>query len=186
MTKLTSVQVSNKHLLSFESIFDMWRSPIHLAYVADKNEGKLNRFPNFIEILDEQEKRLDQDIVSPEGHETHYIGYDPNGTLCSLGLDIVQEMYPTKEVIPTGGVYYPPMSYMGWHTNSDFVGKRVYVSWSAKADRNFFRYKVGENTYTDFDKAGVNIREFTLTKDPLFWHCVGCSTQRFSLGYAVL
>ena len=183
---IKNINITRKQLLSFESIFDIWRSPTHLAYVTNRNEGKLNRFPNFLEISDEQEKRLDQDIVSPEGHETHYIGYDPNGTLCSLGLDAVQEMYPSKEVIPTGGVYYPPMSYMGWHTNSDFTGKRVYISWSAESDKNFFRYKTGNTSYTDFDKAGINVREFTLTENPLFWHCVGCLTQRFSLGYAII
>lgn len=84
---------------------------------------------------------------------------------------------------PSGAVLYPPHGWMGWHTNSDRDGWRLYISYS-RSTKSFFRWKDGDAVVTDYDKEGFNFRYFRIgSKDDPFWHCVYADDWRFSLGF---
>jgi hypothetical protein len=91
-----------------------------------------------------------------------------------------------KEIGLSGRIWYPVCGYMGWHTNSDNKGLRIYSTFSKEAGKSFFRYRdphTGE-IVTSWDKQGWNFRLFHISDKPL-WHCVFSMTDRFSIGYAL-
>jgi hypothetical protein len=87
----------------------------------------------------------------------------------------------------TGCFWYPPKGYMGWHTNEDNTGYRIYIVYSENGD-SFFTYKDPEtgNLVNSFDNAGWNMRSFKVGNhaEPL-WHCVASYTNRISLGFNI-
>jgi hypothetical protein len=87
-----------------------------------------------------------------------------------------------KKVILSGRTWYPKNGYMGWHTNSNNKGFRLYCSYVAEANKSFFRYFENGEIVTSWDKEGWNFRIFNVNH--LFWHCVYSETDRFSIGYA--
>ena len=182
-----SLNLKPEHLEAFEKIFAEWKNPKHLDAVTSR--GGFIVQPNYLSILDKEESMLDKMVdrcrTDPESSKTN-AGYYENTPMCKDALSIVKQMYPNEKVYSKGAIYYPPESYMGWHTNSNSPGKRVYISWSAESDKNFFRYRTANKTTTVFENSGINAREFLITEDPVFWHCVGCSTHRFSMGFLVL
>ena len=182
-----SLTLQPQHLKAFEQLFADWKSPRHLDAVASREVFTIQ--PDYLNILDAEEKLLDRMgdrcRTDSESSKTN-AGYYENTPMCRDAVSIVREMYPDQKVYSKGAIYYPPQSYMGWHTNSNCTGKRVYISWSAESDKNFFRYRIGNKTTTVFESRGINAREFYVSDNPVFWHCVGCSTHRFSMGFLVI
>lgn len=83
----------------------------------------------------------------------------------------------------TNAMVYRPGGIMGWHTNSNSTGTRIYYTFTA--GDAYFRY-VDNNTKDKIlskDNIGWTVREFKITqKDPL-WHCVWSEKLRFSFGF---
>lgn len=82
--------------------------------------------------------------------------------------------------------WYPPGSYMGWHTNSRFPGWRLYVTYCAEPGKSFFRYRdpLSGEIVTSMD-TGLDFRLFEVSTERRLWHAVYSETDRFSLGYMV-
>lgn len=98
--------------------------------------------------------------------------------------NLIAEAFPSCKVTPSGFFHYPPTGYMGWHTNSDFPCKRLYITWAAEANKSFFRYVDGSEVITDYDDKGLTFRLFDIKSHPPYlWHCVGSNTDRISIGY---
>jgi len=76
---------------------------------------------------------------------------------------------------------YPPKGGMGWHTNSDSAGMRIYASFSENGDSGMVWYKDGR-IVVDKDTIGLNIRQFTVP----CWHGVWSNCYRFSLGFKII
>ena len=93
--------------------------------------------------------------------------------------------YPLT-VSSSGHFWYPPGSYMGWHTNSRVPGWRVYINYAEEAGKSFFRFRdpLTEDIVTLDDKVW-NIRVFRITSDKPVWHTIYSGTNRFSFGYMV-
>lgn len=82
--------------------------------------------------------------------------------------------------------WYPPGSYMGWHTNSRFPGWRLYITYCDEPGKSFFRYRdplTGE-VITSMD-TGLDFRLFEVSRVRRLWHAVYSETDRYSLGYMV-
>ena len=97
-------------------------------------------------------------------------------------------LYPGCSITKGGFFIYPKGGYMGWHTNSNSPGKRVYISHVEDADKSFFRCIFNGKKITSYDKSGWNMREFDvgLNSEPL-WHCVNAvNTSRISLGFRII
>lgn len=86
----------------------------------------------------------------------------------------------------SGRTWYPENGYMGWHTNSNSKGFRLYCSFVREAGKSFFRHKdpVSKEIITSWDKANWNFRVFKID-DALLWHSVYSETDRFSIGYTL-
>jgi hypothetical protein len=180
------VVLNLEYLEPFKKLFDRWKSPSILGKIYEDNE--IFSEPDYENILEEEEKLLDIVGDRPMPEESFFkntLGFSDEHELCKVGVDILKKIYPNKEIISKGAVYYAPNSFMNWHTNSNCEGKRVYISWSAEEGKNFFRYRTGGKTTTVYEDKGLCIREFNITKEKPFWHCVGCSTHRFSMGFLI-
>ena len=90
-------------------------------------------------------------------------------------------------VTSSGHLWYPPGSYMSWHTNSKVPGWRIYVNYAEQEGRSFFRYRDPDSgkIITLNDKPW-NIRIFKISRDKPLWHAVYSETNRFSMGYMVI
>jgi hypothetical protein len=94
---------------------------------------------------------------------------------------------PGLELRASGHFWYPPGSYMGWHTNVRVPGWRAYVTYAAEPARSFFRYRdpqTGE-VVTSWDD-GWDLRVFRVDPRHPFWHSVYSGTDRYSFGYRLL
>ena len=93
---------------------------------------------------------------------------------------------PGLVVGSSGHFWYPPGSYMSWHTNSGVPGWRVYINYAEEEGKSFFRYRDPSTSkiVTLMDKEW-NIRIFRITSASPLWHAVYSNTNRFSLGYII-
>lgn len=92
---------------------------------------------------------------------------------------------------PRGNFLYPKGGYMGWHTNSDVPGLRVYMVYSPEEKSSYFKYVDRTDPdqpkiITDWDDKGWTIRAFYPSGLPMnyLWHCVAAiDAPRISFGY---
>ena len=86
----------------------------------------------------------------------------------------------------SGSFWYPNNGYMGWHTNENQMGGRLYCSYAAEEHKSFFRYQIPgtEEIVTSWDEKGWTFRYFEVgdTPETRFWHCVYSNTDRISIG----
>jgi hypothetical protein len=91
------------------------------------------------------------------------------------------------KIVSSGHFWYPPGSYMGWHTNNRAPGVRIYVTHAEEPGRSFFRYRepdTGRLVTSPDDRW--NVRVFRVGGEKPFWHAVYSETHRFSFGYMLL
>lgn len=91
----------------------------------------------------------------------------------------------------SGRFYYPENGgFMGWHTNSDMPGKRIYVAYASEENGSYFKYfdEESQQTVVDWDEKGLNVRAFDINRDPeqLYWHCVYADKPRISYGFLLV
>ncbi len=88
----------------------------------------------------------------------------------------------------SGCHWFPPSGYMGWHTNADEYGLRMYCVYAAEDKKSFFRVRdpKTKEVITSWDKKGWNFRMFLChTEDPdnYAWHTIYSDTNRISVGF---
>lgn len=103
-------------------------------------------------------------------------------------IKMIESQYPEYEFSHISGNFlYPEGGFMGWHTNANEPGLRVYFVYANSKDSCFFRYLDQENreVVTDWDKKGWQARAFKISEHPTeyFWHCVNAEDKRISIGY---
>ncbi len=97
---------------------------------------------------------------------------------------LMKELFPELNIACSGTFFYPNSGYMSWHTNQDMPTDRVYITYSSEQGKSFFRYYKDGKIFTDYDDKGLTVRRFTATgTKPYFWHCVGSSCDRVSIGF---
>ncbi len=90
------------------------------------------------------------------------------------------------EIRSSGFFLYPPQGYMGWHTNWQNPGWRLYASYAEEPEKSFLRYRDPKTcqVVTSLDHQ-LNFRLFRVSADQPFWHAVYSDTYRYSLGYKI-
>jgi len=90
------------------------------------------------------------------------------------------------ECLVSGHLWYPPGSFMGWHTNSRVPGWRAYVTYAETAGRSFFRYYDDRrDEIVTLSDRNWNLRLFRISSETPLWHAVHSDTDRFSFGYMI-
>ncbi len=86
-----------------------------------------------------------------------------------------------------GHFWYPPGSYMGWHTNSNAPGWRMYVTYCDDPGKSFFRYRDprSHEIATSYDRRWT-VRLFKVSANDLMWHSIYSDTNRYSFGYRIV
>ena len=99
-------------------------------------------------------------------------------------IEGLTKLYPTYNIRISGRNIYPPGGHLGWHTNSNHPGKRIYLTHVEEGNKSFFRYIKDRQQITSYDKPGWNMREFEIDDNPL-WHCVYTDVERLSIGFSL-
>ena len=115
------------------------------------------------------------------------IAYPPMSISIPL-IDHLEETLQKTIIRPTGNFLYPTGGYMGWHTNGNMPGVRVYLAYSPVDHGSYFKYvdRSTNTVITDWDDKGWTVRAFEVSQYPydFFWHCVGApNAPRISFGY---
>lgn len=96
---------------------------------------------------------------------------------------VSKDLFPNSNLASISGrFHYPAKGFMGWHTNSNMEGCRVYATRSKEKGKSFFRYFSDGKMVTEWEEAGWNFRAFQVIKNKPYWHCVYSDTDRFSFG----
>lgn len=85
----------------------------------------------------------------------------------------------------SGYSLYPPGGFLGWHSNHDKPGLRVYCTWSEADGANFFRYEDprSKEIVTLYEPVGWTVKSFQVPKqDERLWHCIQSDSLRIALG----
>lgn len=102
------------------------------------------------------------------------------------------EQFPKKtKLIPHNTrLYYHPGDFLGWHTNSNMVGWRCYITWAEEGGKSGFKhYNWRYNEIIDRrDEEGWQLRIFKVSSmsNHFYWHSVWCDTNRVSLGFRAM
>lgn len=97
----------------------------------------------------------------------------------------ISNIYPKASITQSGNFFYPENGFMSWHTNIKSPGRRIYLSYVEEANKSAFKYIQNNREVVSFDFVGWNMREFLVSEDNLFWHCVYTETPRMSIGFRV-
>lgn len=136
-------------------------------------------------------KYKDEYIDIPKAR--HRTGND-NRVILEISKKDIEELTETVsninkvKLVNTGFFWYPPLSYCGWHTNSDNEGRRIYYIFSQEKNKSFLRNIQNDQIVTKYDNLGWTKNDFTVSSDKtnLNWHCVGSYTNRISIGFKSL
>jgi hypothetical protein len=99
-----------------------------------------------------------------------------DGINSNFSIDDIVRQKASERI--SGRIIYPPGGYMGWHTNGDAEGRRIYCSWSENGDSGMLWFLDGK-TVVDQDLPGWNIRTFVCPT----WHAVYSRCWRVSIGF---
>lgn len=80
--------------------------------------------------------------------------------------------------------YMAPNEGLGWHTNSNDVGKRVYYIFSLEPSVFIYRDSETQEIVQDWDDKGWTARTFLVSDNIRFWHNVWTSGRRFAFGFS--
>ena len=201
------IDYRNKNMLSTEKTFfsgtgtshdslthfDQWPSHLKNAYMNNIKDGfswSINcNFLSIYEHLDRQKSH------QKNPYSKHNIVLDPTSSRTSLYIEmetlqnLIAEHFPDRNIKRSGGFWYRPDDYMGWHNNHNRRGSRIYVTYADENGKSFFRYYDNEEhkVITTYDKKGWTIRMFDIPNNPdeYYWHCVYSRCNRFSFGFNV-
>lgn len=115
------------------------------------------------------------------------VAFPPFETSVKL-IEYLEEVTGKQLIKPTGNFLYPVGGYMGWHTNSNMPGYRIYLVYSPEQYSTYFKY-IDQDTKevtVDWDDKGWTARLFKIDDHPdrFFWHAVHAIHQpRISYGY---
>ena len=147
------------------------------------------------------EKRVSQEVLQGlihEGRKCFSSGKDQNSYKFShidfpdlsraLAKTLEALLQPTcrMQLFQSGRHWYPSNGFMGWHTNANVPGFRLYCSYASEAEQSFFRYldPLSGGIVTDLDRAGWTFRCFRTDLQP-FWHSVLSRVDRISFGFGI-
>lgn len=119
------------------------------------------------------------------------VAYPPAGLMIRC-IEYLEQQLSKTFIAYRGNFLYPPRGYMGWHTNSDVPGTRVYLAYAPKGGISSFKWvdRWSSDTpkvITDYDETGWTARMFYPSDVPAeyLWHCVD-SPSNFRLSYGLL
>jgi hypothetical protein len=146
---------------------------------AGRIVGASNDAPKLSEV-DLAECRQKGDIVVAPDVYAYYIEKFDENKVKGAAMALFPNS-PLKSI--SGRFFYPPKGFMGWHTNSNMEGWRVYASWAEEDKQSFFRYSHKNKVLTEWEDKGWNFRAFQVKKPNLYWHCVYTDCNRYSFGF---
>ena len=97
----------------------------------------------------------------------------------------ISNIYPKASITQSGNFFYPENGFMSWHTNIKSPGRRIYLSYVEEANKSAFKYIQNNREVVSFDFVGWNMREFLVSEDSPYLHCVYKETPRKSRGFRV-
>jgi len=117
-----------------------------------------------------------------------------DNTLFEIGRKLARKSIPelkdceTIQVKRTATVHYPANGgYLGWHTNANDPGWRIYIVYVEKKGMSFFKYYDSEDDSVKIshDPEGFSYRIFEVPKIGAMKHCVYTNVPRWSFGLRI-
>lgn len=127
------------------------------------------------------------DLQTNKCKNLSYVAFPPYETSLKI-IEFLETELDKQLIRPTGNFLYPTGGYMGWHTNSNMPGYRVYLVYSPEMYSSYFKYvdPITKEVIEDWDDKGWTARLFKVDNHPqrFFWHAVhAVHNPRISYGY---
>ena len=153
----------------------------YLSEIKEKSVAKY--VPDWEDKVSEESLLSLIDYEVPKGRSTNLSRVSVDKPAKEI-KKLMKELFPDLDIYCSGTFFYPNSGYMSWHTNQDMPTDRLYITYSSEQGKSFFRYYKDGKVFTDYDDKGLTVRRFTATgTKPYFWHCVGSSCDRVSIGF---
>lgn len=96
--------------------------------------------------------------------------------------------FPKHSIKATGGFLYEAGDFMGWHTNNNLPGYRMYITHCDEHNKSVFKYlDPRTNEVVSYvEPKGFTIKLFKITTEETLWHCVSSDCNRYSIGFYIL
>lgn len=139
-------------------------NPIPTNYQNYNKQFFLNTMPNL-------------SVDSPHGINSNFAGISAES---NIYVSAAAKLLGAK--LLTNAVIYPANGLMGWHTNSDSEGIRVY--YTKTAGEAIFSYIKDGIRYNDYDEVGTwTCRHFLISKNKPLWHSIWTEKHRYAFGF---
>ena len=176
-----NTDITNKIKIIIQDIIPKIKTDDEFCIVNENNKDW--QYNTSKEYLDKNKKFL---LENKELCTNQYLLSFSRNVISNNLTSLIQELYPNKKTKISGHFYYPKEGYMGWHTNWNSHGKRLYITYASEDKKSFFRYLKDGQVITCYDNKGITIREFDIPEPPnYFWHCVGSECDRYSFGFKI-
>lgn len=149
--------------------------------------GKKRVSPESLKKILQENKSVD--VATEDCNLIEYECKDQKNQMVSLVQNEILSFFDNNYLVTTSGkIWYPRNGYMGWHTNSNAEGLRLYCSYAHEPNKSFFRFLEPESNkiITSMDKKRWTFRIFKVSKNKPFWHSVYSETHRISLGLRLI
>jgi hypothetical protein len=179
---------------------EKWRKQV------DWQEALLGDGQTVYELYDEDEREefrhfvseeyLNNTVLTAEPHrwdkgDTNFVELNPFLDFHKVAHSAIKDYLKIEGYAyeqPSGCHWFPPSGYMGWHSNADVGGYRVYCVYASEDKKSFFRIRdpKTKEVLTQWDKKGWNFRMFlcnNTTPDNYAWHSIYSDTNRISVGF---
>ena len=191
MISTSTCKSSSASVNSYVELINNNKIPSYLEHcLEDIFHESDNFFGSKIDNIDTllSKAELDKNINNPIPHaKDSFLARLGGRRICDLMKQFIHSQGFELHCDPdyTSGCFYYPPSYgfMGWHTNHNDIGYRLYIAKSLNGD-SFFRYYKDNKIHTCYDPVGYSFRAFLVSdeQEP-YWHCVHGGSGRFSIGF---
>ncbi len=109
-----------------------------------------------------------------------------NDSFESFRKKLKENFFNGFQVKYKGCFYYNGDGYMGWHTNCESPGRRLYMTWNS-SDKSYFMWHDGEMINNFKEPAGWSFKLFDINKcsENKTWHSVYAGSERISIGMQI-
>ena len=177
------LDAAKNHLIEHRSLLDT--SDYNAELLSSEIESRLS-LGNLQNIQSSEGSRF---VAGADANQIKFGNIRFTALTQKLAVTLQGLLEPKRKMrlFQSGRNWYPPNGYMGWHTNANVQGFRLYCSHAPASKQSYFRYldPATRKIETSWDSAGWNFRCFRTDLEPL-WHCVYSETDRISFGYGLM
>jgi hypothetical protein len=100
--------------------------------------------------------------------------------------EIINKHFCGKKIELDSTLYYEVNDFMGWRTNSEYVGKILYLTWNKENNKSYFMWSEGNNLMNYNEPRGWSMKLIDIFDEDPHWYSVYSGTDRIEIGIKLM